>query len=320
MRHLLFFLCLISAFGGCALPNEDLRGISNFVPQDEQLAIQLVREGSDYFLKGRYFNAEMKFREADYLFPKRKNIEVNLVNTLIRTRQFDLAKESIDQLSLRLPNDLDVKILFAKYYQAKGDYQSAIKSFKQCLTQARELEVVDYQATIAENLSAIYFLIGEEFLALKYAGHSYHLFNNPESKANYARLEVAVGFDHFSEDLKINPNRLNKADQEFLTWQLLMTQVANSEQSVKLINQMRLLSGEKAKFSLDLQYLEILNKPEWEEDDREALVDKILPALWRTGRLKPDVRLYWPTNLIQELKKTCLQFEEDPIISECVIL
>ncbi len=320
MRHFLLIIWLyISA---CALPNEALRQVESFVPKEEQVAIQLVREGSDYFLKGRYYNAEMKFREADFLFPKQKNIEINLINTLIKSQQFDAAKDSITQLSRRLPEDLDVMILYAKYYQAIGNYQAAIERWNASLVMARKFEVIDYQATIAENLSAIYFLIGEEDLALQYEGHSFHLLNNPEVKANYARLQVALGLDRFSEDLKVNPNRLSKLDQDFLTWQLLMTQVANAEHSTKLINQMRLFNGEKTKLSLDLQFLEIISKIEIAPEDKDALQEKILPALWREGSLKPDVRLYWPINLIQDLQKTCKSLATDNSTSflDCSIL
>lgn len=78
-------LLLVGAWlGGCALPAADDASRQTVVPISDVAAVSLFREGLNYTKRGRLVDAELKLRQALWIYPKAGNIQQSLAAVLAR--------------------------------------------------------------------------------------------------------------------------------------------------------------------------------------------------------------------------------------------
>lgn len=293
----LLLLLLLSA---CTLPVQD-RENNSFVSSKEQDAIQLVREGNDYFLQGRFIPAELKYRQAMFLFPQADNIKVNLANTLLKTGQFDEGLSMASDLLEKEPENIDYLLLAAKIHLERNKIDRAIERYNDALSIAREKELKKYEVKILDNLSALYFNIGEEEQALCYALQSFSLEKNPFKKGKFARLQTAYGLKD-KMDIFPEQQNLNKNEEDFLFWRMQLAYAGRDyEQAKEILSQIKLLNHEVKELSTGIRFFDLLlNQPE-DMTDKEKT--EIIESLAPEEKIIDEVSLYWAADIIGKLEE-----------------
>lgn len=85
--------CLISfVLFACVAPTSNNLTKPN-IPENELVAIQLVRDGLAFAASGRLVDAEFKFRQALYIKPAANNVKLNLAVVLERQARFSEARQ-----------------------------------------------------------------------------------------------------------------------------------------------------------------------------------------------------------------------------------
>ncbi|RMG41894.1 MAG: hypothetical protein D6719_07540 [Candidatus Dadabacteria bacterium] len=187
-------MVLIMAFSGCYITADadKVQHRSPFVSKKEVLGVTLAREGLHYYSKGRYVDAELKFRQALYLFPEADNIRLNLAVVLDRVGQY---QESISNYQKLLGHDPDELIFWAglaHVYVSSGDYNRALKIYRQSLIKALDDKDFKRAASFSESLAALNFKLGFEEEARCYSELAYVLDSGQLQLENYLKLLVAT--------------------------------------------------------------------------------------------------------------------------------
>jgi len=196
MRKVL--LLAVFCFVSCALPRPYLE--QKFISPKEMTAISLVREGFSYFEQGRFVDAELKFRQALYLFPKVVNTRKNLALTLERLQNYEESEALYKKLLEETPDSIDLKGSLAALYYTWGKFDKAIPLYKEALDQALNVPDGTKANTMARSLSVLYFKIGNEEEALCYSEFASFLLAQPPEIYKMAKLWVALGYNQKAKD------------------------------------------------------------------------------------------------------------------------
>ena len=205
----------------CAAPAPE-REPQTFVSDRELTAVSLVREGLDFYRRSRFVDAELKLRQAHYLFPEADNIKLNLAIVLTEQSQFDESKQIFAELLVKDPISVDYNLGLAKVYFAAGEYQSALDQYQKSELLAVDANQMAKATTLARSAAAVAFRIGEEELARCASEEAYDYAKSPEELAKHAKMLIALG------DLNSASAVLEGSDQ-------------NIEENAKLANKMALV-------------------------------------------------------------------------------
>lgn len=179
-------------FSSCALPKstEQPQGL---VPRKDILAVSLFREGASFFARGRLVDAELKFRQARYLFPDAENIRFNLAKTLSQLGAEGEAEELLEELLVNQPDSYDYLVGMAvikkqaeKFSEAKDYYQKALEV---AFLENNRQQV----AEVARNLSVLAFSQGEIEEAVCFSSLAQGYNANEEQTVRHIRLLFGLG-------------------------------------------------------------------------------------------------------------------------------
>lgn len=185
------FLALLSLLlAACALPVAEIDH-QEFVPNRDLSAVSLAREGTAYYQKSRFVEAEFSFRKALYLYPNAKNVKANLASALRASGQYDEAEDILIALNAGAPKSIEYLGSLARLYVEKGDYAAARRYFTQAYEVALEKEDFASAARFARSLSVLAFRIGDEPAALCQSALASTLSADAENTARHARLLLA---------------------------------------------------------------------------------------------------------------------------------
>ncbi len=193
----------ISLFCGCAVPVDprtnatgaaEIGGeIVPFSKPKELLLAGLVDDGLGLAVKNRYFDAESRLRQAQYLDPNNERVLFNLALVLNQTAQSEEAEVLLTELNSRkpgVPNTLfalaDTKAALYKFDEAIGYLKDIFKLLKKAKNTGR-------MAQVARSISNLAYRAGNELEALCYSYEAYQLAPSAEQLGYHGRMLVALG-------------------------------------------------------------------------------------------------------------------------------
>ena len=299
--------------GACALP-PPARENQNFIPDEELLTVSLVQEGLFYFSRSRYFDAEVRFRQALEIFPGAENMSSNLAVVLEYQGQFDESEAIYRELLPRRPDDTRILAGLARLYNRSRRFKEAADYYQRALNVAIELEDWERAAQFARSLAALKFKIGDEGAALCYSHEALQLRRSEDEVARHTRLLVAAGYygkaraelAGYTEDRTagVSGTLLHSAALAYyglgdLEGAARLEGLALDKGSaLGLESEMRLVRFAAAGFK------EVLADNRELEDDKpspaEAAEDPV-EAFFAGGAYLRGVMLYWPPNLIESV-------------------
>jgi len=300
-RIFLFFVLL--GISACALPTE-YEAPDSFVSLEEQQAIKFIKFGDDFFLKGRYVDAELEYLKALYLYSDYDNIRVDLVNVLIRQGLFDESLEQLNILIEKSPNNPDLLLLKAFYYSEMQEYDLAIKSYNQTLENLDSLknivELKKYKELIFNNLSTIQFKIGLEDEAIESAFQAYMVNKNYFQKSRLAKLQIATGRENIFYDDLSEFERLNSQKIKYVANYLIILFLKEEFNTAKNLSaRIKEITGYSISLTPQVELINyILNEKEDIESGKEEINEKTEEFLENINK-NEQIKLYWPVGLLE---------------------
>jgi tetratricopeptide (TPR) repeat protein len=190
-RH--FLLCIFSAaLFSCAPPSPEFEK-QEFVPKRDILANSYYREGADMYKAGRMMDAEMRMRQALYLFPEADNIKSSLALVLKSSGLYDEANSIYKELIKRYPEAYDYQFALADSYYRERRFEDAAVVFKKAMAGYELLPDIGKASQAARSLASIYFLEGEEIKALCSSSEAFTYSAAADQAVRHIRLLLAAG-------------------------------------------------------------------------------------------------------------------------------
>lgn len=189
------FLNLIAliALSGCAKPVPFGQELNGFVDARELLVVSLAREGTHYFNKTRYYEAEARFRKSLYLEPSLSNIRFNLATTLERVGNYQEAQEIYQELIDQEGDNPLFRTAYGRLLLAYGDEGASKKEY----TEARNMALLDNDKNlviaISQSLASLAFRTGELDEAVCEYEMLLDLSNSLDVFRHYIRLLLSLG-------------------------------------------------------------------------------------------------------------------------------
>ena len=298
MRVFVFLLVLLVA---CTLPKGQ-QAPEDFVTSSEQETIQFVRIGNDYYRQGRFVLAELEYRKALHLFPEAQNIQVNLANSLIKTRQLDEAGEIITDLLDSEPDNIEYVLLASKLADESDEYAQARQYYLGAADLSFEQDRKKYLVGIFQNLSSLSFRLANEEAAYCYAQQALELSGKGlQQKQRLSRLASALGI---KKTFKLGDGKISQADRERLSWDLMLAYASGEMESMEeLLAQISVLEGEDGKLLSVEEYIKAMSQESEGSADELGNLKELQTQLLPEGELSPSSALYWPAKLIMDLRK-----------------
>jgi tetratricopeptide (TPR) repeat protein len=201
-KFLVPILCCISA---CAIP-ESHKSFSipgaqggEFASSRDLLVAGLVTESMGYSKQSRFWDAENKLRQADFLTPGNERIEYNLAIAMNQTGQSSDAKEMLQKLLSRKPGDPNYLTALADVEYSLGSPANARIHLKEAFVTFKEANNLPQAARVARSIANLAFMEGNEQEALCYSYEAWTLVKTPEQLGWHARLLVALNLSGRAE-------------------------------------------------------------------------------------------------------------------------
>ncbi|RIL04556.1 MAG: hypothetical protein DCC75_12515 [Proteobacteria bacterium] len=294
---------------GCALP-VDQSARPSFVPKEELLLVQLMREGMAYFNQSRFIDAELRFRQVLWLRPELENAQVNLARTL---EAVGLAMESVkqyDQLIEKFPEKIEYKLGRARALLVAGRRREALKAIEEVSIEYLSKNQDGLAANTARSLSNLYFKYGSEEQAFCFSSQAFAIRADRGEAQAHGRIMIALGsFDRAEEFLTAfsTQNGLDK-DPIFLAMRALSSYGLNERKLARSLAELALLSlGLDPDYNFQVKliyYMEELKALEAEAspDDVEDIgLAGLLKQLHESEGTLSASALYWPAVLVEEV-------------------
>lgn len=303
-----FLFLIIVSLSACIVPSAEKIPFT-FVSEDETLAIEISREADELFLKGRYAEAELKYRQASYLFPKANNIKINLANSLIRSGQKEESLLLIEELLEKTKEEdfIDILILKAFYHLSFYQYDKSLKTYKVVLDRIDALEDFKeskrYKEVIYNNLSSLNFKIGNEFEAICSAYNAYFQNKSINKKEKIARFQIATGSKNLYSENK-DFNNFSNLKMSYHSSYLVHLFMNNDEEAKDYALRIKKLSKYSSSKYPEVELIDyLLNTKESEElEGSEGSVDEedleFIESLELDKAPKSSIALYWPIELL----------------------
>jgi len=201
---------ILASLISCALPPKE-QAEQLFVSQQDINVVSLYREGLAFYAKGRYCDAEFKFREALVIAPNADNILFNLANSLVKQGIFDEAEKILKNLYVLQFDETKCLSALALLFFEKKDFDQSLKYYRQAFNVALEWKEFQLASQFARNISVISFMLGREQDALCYADTAFSLVESESEACKFYRLLIALGnVDEVNQSLLrfINDNEI----------------------------------------------------------------------------------------------------------------
>ncbi|NLF25446.1 MAG: tetratricopeptide repeat protein [Deltaproteobacteria bacterium] len=306
------FLCTaILGFVSCALP-PDSREEQGFIPDDELQTVTLAREGLYYFGRSRYFDAEVRFRQALHIYPQADNLRINLALTLEQQGQVAEAEEIYLDLLSRSPDDTQVLAGLGRMYARSGKIEQASRCYQSAFDHVVEVEDWERATQFARSLSAISFKYGDEVTALCFSDQALSIRPNPAEKARHARLLLAMNY--YDKARKLIGASAEGRAARFDALQLHLSAMAHYGLG-KLEDALRLeeMAVDRARTSPGIEgevrlvmfaaagFKHIVESQDGQEQDSISELGDPVEAFFASGGHLTGAMIYWPVNLVEDV-------------------
>ena len=295
-------LLLCALLSGCALPPAAV-DTAGFVAQDELEVTGLVREGLGFMRRARYVDAELAFRQAQYLAPDADTVKENLALALVGTEQFAEADTLLRALALKYPRGTRHTINLAQSYYRQGRTQEAAQRFSAALEGAYSRREFAAAASVARSMSFLEMERGRAQEALCYSAEAYALKSDSTEAISHARvlleqglypqaISVLTAVSASSPEVQRETNRLlalaayGKED-----YQAAATYARQVQSAVSGVEQQRSELG----LLIELAQKRIEPAARESNEERNAAEGQAQVVL------DPKRSRYWPPNLLRDL-------------------
>lgn len=171
----------------------------------------LTSEAMNFSKRGRFFEAENRLRQADYLAPGNERVEFNLAVAMNQNGQGEEAKQTVEGLLQRKPNDPNLLAALADIEFSLGEPQQARTRLKASFVQFRDAGNAQQAARLARSIANLAFIEGNEQEALCYSHEAWTLGQNSEQLAWHVRLLVALNLYAQAKETVVAAISKNKA-------------------------------------------------------------------------------------------------------------
>ena len=180
------------ALWGCAMPPQEQA--ERAVPERDLNAVSLAREGLSLYQRTRFAEAELKFRQALYLFPEATNLRENLAAALEGTLQFDEAADIYSQLLQREPESIRYRMALARVSAAAGMTERARQLYGEGFDRAIERGDEGRAGDVARSFASFLYQRGREEDARCFSELAAHYRKTTQQQAAHARMLNASGY------------------------------------------------------------------------------------------------------------------------------
>lgn len=184
---------------GCALPvshkDFSIRGVTPedpFISSEELLTSGLLSEGLSFSSKGRLVDAVFRVRQALYLDPTSRRLQLTLALMLRQTGELEEAESIFSALYAAEPRNPDVLVGYAEVLLAGGKREESRRLLKEAFRLFTGAGNLLQAARLARSLSNVAFGAGDEQEALCYSYEALMLNPLPEQVAAHAKLLVGL--------------------------------------------------------------------------------------------------------------------------------
>lgn len=191
MRNIAALIFLLST--GCAAPAPEFER-QQFVPKIEIVVNSLYQEGVRLYRAGRFIDAELKLRQAIYLFPTADNITANLALVLKNSGMLDEAVSIYRSLIEKYPKVYDYKFSLADAALRKGENEKAYRLFREAMLGFEAAGDTVNAAQTARHLATLYFIAGDEENALCYSAIAMTYLPTAEQQFRHIKLLNSAGY------------------------------------------------------------------------------------------------------------------------------
>ncbi|MCO6431674.1 MAG: tetratricopeptide repeat protein [Deltaproteobacteria bacterium] len=193
---------IFAVASGCALPGSEIEE-QIFVPRREVVAASLFTEGNRLYNSGRFPEAELKYRQVEYLYPGTANTGVNLALALRGMGDFNQSFRILERIVSENSDYLDYRFFLAETYYQAGRYNEAVSQYELLLTMSSEASDIQKAQAAARAMAALSFEIGREEEALCNSRRSFVINSGPADLVRHARILIATaGFTEAEETIK----------------------------------------------------------------------------------------------------------------------
>lgn len=189
----LIFFILVGAVCGCAAPRFDAQ--VGVVAPKELKAVSLAQEGMNFYRAGRMPDAELKFRQALWLYPGTDNILYNLALSLVKQGSFAEAQAIYAGLLKRNPDSTTLLADIAEGYFLAAAYPQAEEQLKRAFTIAESAGRSGEVARLARSLAVLNFNSGDEQDALCYSYEAAGISGSEEDLFKHVRMLIALNLN-----------------------------------------------------------------------------------------------------------------------------
>lgn len=182
--------CVLAA---CAPPPPALPDQIGSVPSLEIRAAALAQEGSTLYKASRFADAEARFRQALYLYPKADNIVLNLALTLSALDNDSDAIVLLQKLMRENPKNYRYLVESGAVLYHARRFAEARASFERALDLALETGSSEIALRAARALSALAFRIGDEQSAQCYSDLVRSLASGVDEGVRHVKLLTGLG-------------------------------------------------------------------------------------------------------------------------------
>ena len=173
---------------------------AEFASSEDLRVAGLVNDAMNYAKQSRFFDAENRLRQADFIVPGNERIEYNLALSMNQTGQSEDAKAVLEKLLSKKPGDPNLLTALADVEFSLGSTADAKARLKSALVRFREAGNLPQAAKLARSISNLAFIEGNEQEALCYSFEAWSLAPLPEQLAWHARLLIAMNYYAQAED------------------------------------------------------------------------------------------------------------------------
>lgn len=194
----LTFFFIIQVLLSCALPSPEYEN-QTFVPKKDILANSIYQEGVELYKAGRMIDAELKLRQALYLYPQAENIKANLALILKSNSLFKEANDIYLDLIKRYPEAYDYQFALADSYYRERRFKEANRMYQKAMLGYETLPDFGKAAQAARSMASVYFLQGGEEDALCSSNEAHVYTPGQEQMIRHIRLLLATGYSQLAD-------------------------------------------------------------------------------------------------------------------------
>ncbi len=196
----IFIIFVILLFCSCASPVPDFEK-QTFIPKREVVVNSLYQEGIAQYRSGRFIDAELKMRQAIYLYPEAENLRSNLALILKSSGLYEESNQIYLDLIQRYPEAYDYKFALAESYHRQKKNQESSALFRELMYDFEKLPEISKAAHSARSLANLYFIEGYEVDSYCSSAEAFMYSADADQRVRHIRILLALGYSKQAEEM-----------------------------------------------------------------------------------------------------------------------